>query len=204
MKILDVHTHNLSHDAIVSKDPEASIMDDYLYSVGVHPWSVIGSVDYEILKEKCSDKRVIAIGECGLDFHRKEISQKLQEEIFIRHIEISEELKKPMIIHCVNAHNQLLSLYKKYKPNQAWIIHGFRQKPSIAIPLIEAGMYLSLGSKFNSETAKLIPSDKLLIETDDSHQEITEVAKSVAMVINKNTYKLIGEIEENLKCIFKF
>ena len=139
-----------------------------------------------------------------MDFHRKEISPKKQEEIFIRQIEISEQLEKPMIIHCVKAHEQLLSIHKKYQPKQEWIIHGFRQKPTIAKQFIDAGINISLGEKFNSETALIIPSERLFIETDDREDiDINMVIQSLATVINKDVEKLKKEIEDNLSRVFK-
>ena len=100
MKILDLHSHSLRENAIISASTDENLLEGYYYSVGIHPWYITENIDFDKLIEKCLDDKVKAIGECGLDFHRKEISPKKQEEIFIRQIEISEQLEKPMIIHC--------------------------------------------------------------------------------------------------------
>lgn len=204
MKILDLHSHSLRENAIVSVSADEKLSEGYYYSVGIHPWYITDDIDLDRLLEKCLDDKVKAIGECGLDFHRKDISPSKQEEIFIHQIEISEKLEKPMIIHCVKAHEQLLSIHKKYQPKQEWIIHGFRQKPTIAKQFIDAGINISLGDKFNPETALIIPSERLFIETDDREDvDINMVIQSLAMVINKDVEKLKKEIEDNLSRLFK-
>lgn len=182
MKITDLHTHRLTHDAIVAARPDEPLIDGYTYSVGIHPWHADTPVDFQLLLERCSDPRVAAIGECGLD-SLADTPLSLQEEIFSLHIEISEQLRKPMIIHCVRAHERLLAMRRAISPTQPWIIHGFRQKPSIAHRLMDAGLYLSLGPRFNPETARLIPAERLLIETDDDPDAtILTVAGAVAEV----------------------
>ena len=204
MKILDLHSHSLRENAIVSVSADEKLSEGYYYSVGIHPWYITENIDFDKLIEKCLDDKVKAIGECGLDFHRKEISPKKQEEIFIRQIEISEQLDKPMIIHCVKAHEQLLALHRKFQPRQEWIIHGFRQKPTIAKQFIDAGINISLGEKFNSETALIIPIERLFLETDDIEEgDINKVIQSLATVINKDVEKLKKEIEDNLSRLFK-
>lgn len=180
MKITDLHTHRLSHEAIVAVEPTDTLIDGYTYSMGIHPWHISNSTDFTGLAELCSDPRVAAIGECGLD-SLTETPMPVQEEIFLHHIEISEELHKPMIIHCVRAHERLLAIRRAVCPTQLWVIHGFRQKPTIASRLMDAGLYLSLGPRFNPETARLIPDDRLLIETDDDPAAtIGIVAEAVA------------------------
>lgn len=204
MKILDLHSHSLRENAIVSASADEKLSEGYYYSVGIHPWYITDDIDLDRLLEKCLDDKVKAIGECGLDFNRKDIFPSKQEEIFIRQIEISEKLEKPMIIHCVKAHEQLLSIHKKYHPKQEWIIHGFRQKPTIAKQFIDAGINISLGDKFNPETVLIIPSERLFIETDDREDvDINMVIQSLAMVINKDVEKLKKEIEDNLSRLFK-
>lgn len=180
MKITDLHTHRLSHEAIVAAEPDETLRDGYVYSVGIHPWHTDTQTDFRLLFERCSDPRVVAIGECGLD-SLTDTPMPVQEEIFLHHIEISEELRKPMIIHCVRAHERLLAIRRAICPTQPWIIHGFKQKPTIASRLMDAGLYLSLGPRFNPETARLIPDDRLLIETDDDPAAtIGMVAEAVA------------------------
>lgn len=192
MKITDLHTHRLRHDAIVAAEPEETLIDGYVYSVGIHPWHTDTQTDFRLLLEKCSDPRVVAIGECGLD-SLTDTPMPVQEEIFLRHIEISEQLRKPMIIHCVRAHERLLAIRRTVAPTQPWAIHGFRQKPTVAARLMNAGLYLSLGPRFNPETARLIPDDRLLIETDDDPSAtIRTVAEAVAEARTADSARILS------------
>ena len=179
MSLLDAHTHQLRKGAIVDVAPATELHDGFLYSKGIHPWRVTDDADMDLLKRACMDPRVVAIGECGLD-NVCDSPMELQERLFRQQISLSEELKKPLIIHCVRAHDRLLAIRREMDPQQAWIFHGFRLKPTIARRIIESGMYVSLGSKFNEESAIIIPEERLLIETDDDPvTDIEEVATRV-------------------------
>lgn len=178
MKLFDTHTHHLRHDAWVNRAPGDILAPGYTYSVGVHPWDA-GSFDLRALEEAAAQEAVEAIGETGLDTLRGP-SLEVQEPVFRAHVDLSESLGKPLVIHCVKAFDRLMALKKELKPTQPWIIHGFRGKPQQAEQLLRAGFHLSLGPNFNPETARVIPSDRLHIETDDSHVPITEVAAAVA------------------------
>ncbi len=77
-----------------------------------------------------------------------------------------------------------MALKKELKPTQPWIIHGFRGKPQQAGQLLRAGFNLSLGPNFNPETARVIPSDRLHIETDDSPVTLKAVASAVQKALD--------------------
>ncbi|MDZ7934269.1 MAG: TatD family hydrolase [Emticicia sp.] len=102
----------------------------------------------------------------------------LQEEIFIKQIRIAEEVKKPIIIHCVKCFNELISIKKIIRPKVPMIVHGFNNNLTIAQMLLERGFYISLGAAIlqeNSNAAQLltqIPLEKLFLETDDAKRLI--------------------------------
>lgn len=151
------------------------------FSVGIHPWDVnlFRSNWLDNLNILLKFEQIIAIGECGLD-KNSSASLESQMEIFKHQIKLSEENKKPLIIHCVGHFNELILLHKEMRPKQAWIIHGFRGKPALAQQLIKAGMYLSFGEKFNPESLRVIPKDKILVETDESNTPLQELYLSIA------------------------
>ena len=91
----------------------------------------------------------IAIGEAGFDKLRGP-SPELQRKVFEEQVAISEELKKPVVIHCVRAWDELLAVHKKLKPKMPWLIHGFRGNTELAAQLLSKGMYLSFWFDFNS------------------------------------------------------
>lgn len=178
MTVVDCHTHSLRHDAIVCRQPDEPAAEGYLYAVGCHPWNASDFNESQLEKE-ASLNSTVAIGETGLDALRG-LSPEVQEAAFRRHIELSERLGKPLIVHCVRAFDRLLAIKKEMRPRQPWIIHGFSRKPELARQLLNAGCYLSLGPRFNPATAAIIPADRLLIETDDDPAAtIDSVAHSV-------------------------
>ena len=64
MKILDLHSHSLRENAIISASTDENLLEGYYYSVGIHPWYITENIDIDKLIEKCLDDKVKAIGEC--------------------------------------------------------------------------------------------------------------------------------------------
>lgn len=198
--ITDIHTHIPCPGAIVSTDPHTGITDPAcIYSMGIHPWHAADTPqpDFDQLLQLCADPRIVAIGECGLD-RLCDAPLPLQADIFRRQIAISEQLQKPLIIHCVHAYDLLLAVQRATRPTQPWIIHGFRKKPQAAEQLIKAGCYISLGPLFNTDTLGVIPEDRLLAETDDAPQSIREVIAALSNVANKDLSDIIAANSANV------
>ncbi|MFN3317069.1 MAG: TatD family hydrolase, partial [Raineya sp.] len=138
----------------------------------------------------------------GLDKIIK-IDFSLQLAIFQKHIVISERLKKPLIIHCVKAYNEILSLHKKLQPSQNWLVHGFRANTQIALQLQEKGIYLSFGeallkSPKLQETFAQIQPEYLFLETDDSGISIEKIYEIAAQIRKINVKELQKQIKQNL------
>ena len=133
---------------------------------------------------------------------------ELQTEIFEEQVKISEDLKKPLIIHCVKGWNELTASYQKMKPKMPWLVHGFRGKSELANQLISKGIYLSLWYEFvlKSECSELlhsIPLDRLFLETDGSGVDIKIIYKKVAEDLGISVNELKKIIFENYKKLFK-
>ena len=185
--ITDIHTHIPCPGAIVSTDPHTGITDPAcIYSMGIHPWHAADTPqpDFDQLLQLCADPRIVAIGECGLD-RLCDAPLPLQADIFRRQIAISEQLQKPLIIHCVRAYDLLLAVHRATPPPPPWIIHGFRQKPALALQLLDRGIHLSLGPRFNPDTARLIPAPRLLLETDAQPPTIPVGTRQWCVRINR-------------------
>lgn len=179
MTIIDCHTHQPRPQAVVQASPSSIQEPGLVYSVGIHPWDTAGDFDMKTLRAALLRPGTVAVGEAGLDALRGAPMER-QIEIFEAQIELSESLGLPLIIHCVRASHHLLELRRHLKPSQPWIYHGFRGGAAAARQLLDAGLYLSLGPKFNDEAARAIPSDRLMIETDDTVIDIADVARSVS------------------------
>lgn len=181
--IKDIHTHRLDAiDSVISVNPwEYAPRQGQCYSVGVHPWRVQQTVnaDFDLLSDIATRDDVVMIGECGIDKLRGG-DIKRQIEAVKRHVILSERLGKPLVLHCVRAGGELCSLRRALKPVQPWIVHGFRGNIRVADMLLNAGFFLSFGEKFNPDALCYTPSDRLLIETDESSMGITEIYDRIA------------------------
>ncbi|WP_165026342.1 TatD family hydrolase [Dysgonomonas sp. ZJ279] len=215
MELFDVHTHKKPLAVangyeiryilnIYPEDFKNAEKDvDSLFSCGVHPWySLNTESDLQLLTEIAQDKRVIAIGEAGLD-KLQGPDLVIQTDVFRRQIELAMRTHKPIIIHCVKAWDELIALYKEYTTTIPWIIHGYRGKPEQAKQLAALGFKLSVGEMCSDETIKSIPSDSLFCETDTSVISIYGVYQRVAEVLNITVDKLSTIIAHNVKCTFR-
>lgn len=187
--LFDFHTHRLDAppgQAVVSLSEEI-VASPQLFrptgpvacSVGVHPWWC-GEGDerlWEGVVALSVHPQVVAIGECGFDRLRGALSR--QREMFVRHIRLSEELRLPLVVHCVRAFDLLLAARKELRPTLPWTVHGFRGKPALARQLLAAGLDLSFGPRFNPESVRLCPSSRLHIETDDTDVPIESVRNAI-------------------------
>lgn len=180
----DCHTHHLSTDGLISIHIQDLAAKQLLqnsslhFSIGFHPWYINKETieqDFLTLQSLAHLPQVKAIGECGLDKLKYSLSLTEQILLFKRQIILAEQIKKPLIIHCVKAFDLILSLQKKYKPSQPWIIHGFRGKPNLGKQLWNKNIYTSFGESFNAETLRLCPSKYYLQETDTSTLSIKEI-----------------------------
>lgn len=200
--ITDCHSHTPQANAIISREPHQSAVCNMLYSVGIHPWNT-NKFNSSALNDAAQMESTVAIGETGLDMLRGP-SFDVQRERFIYHIQLSEQLKKPLIIHCVRAFSQLLEIKKAMQPTQSWIIHGFNRKPELAKQLLQADCYISLGTHFNSHTAQIIPPERLLLETDDcSTSTIEDVATAIAITRQSTTDEILNLSAQNIVKVFK-
>ena len=170
MTILDFHTHTPRLLSIVDIDPSQEVPPvlngNMRYSVGIHPWNVsrVTPEQWITTKVLALSRNVIAIGETGLDRARSPETLPLQTEWLCRHVELSETVGKPLILHIVRCFPEIIALRRRLRPTQPWIIHGFRGKPQLGAELLRHGFRLSFGRRFNPESLALTPSP--LLETD--------------------------------------
>jgi TatD DNase family protein len=204
IEIIDAHTHVQFHQyekdrldvikrALEKKigminagaDLESSkkaleLANEYDYGLwataGVHPTEFKDFDKLEEIKTLASSPKVVGIGECGLDyFWTKEADlQKKQIEIFENHIQISNEIKKPLVIHCRNAFSdtiKILSANKSKLLQEPGIIHFFSGSLDDAKKLLDLNFSFTFGGliTFNrsfDDIIKYIPIEKILVETD--------------------------------------
>ncbi len=205
-EINDIHTHvSTLKSAIHNVLPtEFKPNPGFYYSVGIHPWYIdsYSREQWKLLESAACHVQVLAIGESGLDNLR---GPGKNEQIvhFEKHIRISEELAKPLIIHSVRTCQDIIHIRKCNKLTQPWIIHGFRGKPQIAEQLLKAGIYISFGEKYQEESLKITPLSHLFIETDESISPIGELYKKAAAIRKCEASLLYTSVQENILKTFR-
>lgn len=185
MALFDQHTHNgnsLPGTAVVNLPMEVlSDLENFrpapgqLYSAGIFPlYQGAWSQAFHNLRILIQHPQVVALGECGLD-KRSNIPFLQQQNFFEAQMTLSEQVEKPLIIHCVRAWSELLRFNRLHPAKQRRVVHGFRGKPELAHQLIEAGFYLSFGEFFNVDSLRLCPPERRLMETDNSKLTLMQV-----------------------------
>lgn len=192
MLYFDLHTHNPEADKRHAILNCSSYIAGRHISLGIHPWNITECWQRQLaaIEDSIDRQNIVAIGECGLDKLKSPADIELQKEIFRAHALLAEKTEKPLIIHCVKAQDELIAIHRSISPKQAWIIHGFRGKPSQAEQLTRAGLYISLGEHFNPDSAKAIPADRLFIESDESSATIADIYAAVAKAKGINIEEL--------------
>lgn len=147
---------------------------DFLYAaVGVHPHEAQDTTEDDLIriKELYNEKKVVAIGEIGLDYHYDFSPRERQLEIFEKQLILANDLNLPVIIHDREAHEDTLTLLKKYNPKG--VVHCFSGSKEMAREIVELGMYIGIGGAVTFKNARkpvevveYLPVDKLLLETD--------------------------------------
>lgn len=166
--------------------------EGHWFCAGLHPWDVTEGFDnqLDVLEKLLANPQVLAVGECGFD-SLKGPSHELQEQAFIRQVELSEQFGKPMILHVVRDFDSVIRLRHTLKPEQPWLIHGFRGGPEQMNQLYSHGILVSFGLKHNPESLRQVSSDRLFLETD-GHDTIVQTI-SLASALRENPPQTIED-----------
>lgn len=220
MKSILPHTNIHSHSSGTDGDITITnthqfferIIDHSIYSIGLHPWYLNTNTlneDLSSLEKHAAMNNVIAIGECGLD-KLCQTGWELQKIAFIQQIQIAEKLKKPMIIHCVKAFNELIETKKELKVKTPMIVHGYNNNKHIAEQLLQHDFFFSFGKallKADSNASALIgtlPKERIFLETDDADISIKTIFDAAASHLQMNKDELKAIIYNNFKTVFQY
>ena len=146
-------------------------------SVGLHPNETDEEVDIETLLELGQHEKVVAIGETGLDYYRTTGDVDWQRERFRRHIRAAKHLKKPLIIHTRAAKEDTISIMMEEDAQLVGgVMHCFTEDWAVAKQALDLGFYVSFSGIVTfknatviQETARKVPLDRILIETDSPY-----------------------------------
>lgn len=149
-------------------------------TVGFHPHEagIMQTNDIEVMAELANNKRVVAIGEIGLDYYRNRAPREIQMQVFKRQLELAGRMNLPVVIHSRQADSDTLSLLREWaitpkrSSEAVGVIHCFSGDIDIARQHLDMGFYISFGAYISypssslSEVIRIIPANRLLIETD--------------------------------------
>jgi len=150
---------------------------DFFYAaVGVHPDDAaeVTEEGIERLRELAKGKKVVAVGEIGLDYYWNKDNSGLQKTAFKRQIELARELSLPIIVHSRDAAADTMDiLHETDAGNLGGVIHCFSYSPEIALESVKMGFYIGIGgvvtfknAKKIKESVEAIPLEKIVLETD--------------------------------------
>lgn len=190
------------------ENPDVARLPQIHYSAGIHPW-YIGELNWkkqlDLLCAKAHEPNIIAIGECGLD-RLCETPITIQTAVFREQIALANRVAKPMIIHNVRYHREIIQLLMECQNNMPVIFHGFNQQKDVADALLKFGCYLSFGkSLFRPAMEPVfssIPIDRLFLETDDSDLSIFDIYRKAASIRQIGIDTLLHAVQKNFYALF--
>ena len=206
--VYDIHTHDFpeaSGTAIVQLTPtEYCFYPDQFYSVSLHPWDIRDDwkVQMAQVAVMAMHSHVLAIGEAGLDKKKSPVPMELQMEVFREHVRLSELLRKPLIVHCVKAVDELLAIRKEMGVKHPWVLHGYRGGPEQAEQLRRVGVYVSLGLDYNTDTLLDMPLKYLLLESD-TYGDVSVLYKLVSEDLEAEEASVRNLVAKNIVAFLK-
>lgn len=191
-------------------------------AVGVHAHEAADATetDIELIAKMYCDKKVVAVGEIGLDYHYDFSPRERQIEVFTRQVELANELSLPVIVHDREAHEDTLRILKALKPKG--VVHCFSGSTEMAKEIVKLGLYIGIGGAVTFKNAKkpvevceYIPLDRLLLETDAPYMtpvpfrgqrcdssHIAYTAEKIAEIKGMTAQEIIDICTENAKRLF--
>ncbi|MBE5741434.1 MAG: TatD family deoxyribonuclease [Clostridiales bacterium] len=165
----------------VSNEKAKQIADTYdsvYYAVGIHPDECMTYDEDKLVRYLDSnDKKLVAIGEIGLDYYHNKENKAKQKEVFVRQIKLAKKYHLPIIIHCRDAYGDMLDILREYAPfDDGAVMHCFSGSVEWANEIIRLGIKISFtgsvtfkNAKNLHEVAKHIPLDTFFFETDSPY-----------------------------------
>ena len=195
---------------------------------GIHPHETNNYREISskiIIDYKNCNKKIIGIGETGLDYFYNYSDKEIQKKSFTEHIIAAEKLDIPLIVHSRNAESDTFEILKKYMKSKKLkvIIHCFTGSKDFAEKLINIGCFISVSgiitfkkSKELSEAISFVPLDKLLVETDSPYlspepnrgknnepSNIIHTVEKLSLIKKIDKKEIINSTSNNFKRLFK-
>ena len=233
--IKDANAQGVTHFICVGYDLKSSIKAVNLskkYSciyaaVGIHPSELVkmNSNDFNEIEKLISNEKVIAVGEIGLDYYweKDPAKKEQQKEYFIRFINLANKYNLPIIIHSRDATNDTYEIVKNNLVTRGGIVHCYAAGKDYVDRYIKLGFYFGIGGTVTfknavnvKEAVKIIPLEKLLLETDapylapvpfrgtTNHSKyIPYIVDTIASLKNTSKQEICDITDNNFKKLFK-
>lgn len=140
-------------------------------AVGLHPDAADEIDRIDEIRKLCDNKKVVAVGEIGLDYHYEEHGRDIQKKAFEEQLKLAAELDMPVVIHSRDAWEDTMEILRKYRPKG--VMHCFSGSAETAREIVGMGMYVGFTGVVTFKNAKkalkaleAVPLDRLLVETD--------------------------------------
>lgn len=199
---------------------------EFIYAtVGISPNDIedFKMEDLNEITKLAQNKKVVAIGEIGLDYYWNKENRDLQKEVFISQIEIANKLNLPIVIHTREAIYDTLEILKNNKCNKKGIFHCCPFNVDLVREGLKLGFYISFAgpttfknSKNASEIINMVPLSKMLIETDSPYlspeplrgrrndsRNVKYIAQKIAEVKGLSIEEIAKITYDNAKKIFE-
>ncbi len=194
-------------------------------SVGVHPHGAakVTAKTWSELEVMATEPEVLAIGETGLDFYRDLSPRNIQEEVFRGHLQLATRVNKPVVVHSRDAHDQIIDVLRDESlPSPVGVMHCFSGTEKQLKAFLDLGFYISIAGPVTyprshalRDLLKIIPQDRLLIETDAPYLSpqayrgrrnepayIKLTYERVALALGLDLPDLTGRVYQNALALF--
>jgi TatD DNase family protein len=174
VSIVTIGTDRETNQAAVAA---AERWPDVYATVGIHPHDAAEATDadFEAMESLArTSTKVVALGEMGLDFFRNLSPHDIQEAVFRRQLGLARRLGKPVVVHCRDAHPEILGILADEKVGEiGGVMHCFSADVEVATRCLDLGLLISLAGPVTyknaralPEVARFVPDDRLVVETD--------------------------------------
>ncbi|MEG1505974.1 MAG: TatD family hydrolase [Bacilli bacterium] len=213
---------NSGCDDKTNKEVMESIKNNHIFgTIGIHPEAVLSYKleDIQFIKDNINNKKIIAVGEIGLDYHFNKDQKEEQKTLFETMLKIAEDNNLPVVIHSRDATEDTINILKKYKVKG--VIHSFSGSLEVANIYINMGYMLGINgvSTFKNtnllETLKNIDISNIVLETDTPYltpvpyrgmknepKNIIEIAKNLSLFLGISLNDLAEVTNKNISKIF--
>ena len=194
-------------------------------AIGVHPDEVgeLNEDKIQHMKELCCNKKVVAVGEIGLDYYWDNEPREVQKKWFIRQLELARELDLPVLIHSREAAADTMEIMKEHAKGLSGVIHCYSYSKEMAQEYIKMGFYIGVGGVVTFKNAKKlkevvenIPLTSIVLETDcpymapepnrgkrNNSAYIRYVAEKIAELKGITYEEVVEQTEKNARDMYR-